>query len=218
MQYKIILFDLDGTITNSGEGILNSVIYALKKMNLDVPDQNILYSFIGPPLNESFKKLYSLDRCSIEQAVSYYREYYQEKGMYENHLYEGIIKVLTDLKQAGCTLYIATSKPEMYAKKILAHFALDHYFTEIYGASLDNERSKKGDVIKYALKSAGITDLNETLMIGDRSHDMIGAKENKLACIGVLYGFGDRVELETAGADYIATTPEAVGNKIIKNK
>ncbi|WP_206911761.1 HAD family hydrolase [Enterococcus sp. DIV0849a] len=217
MHYKTILFDLDGTITDSGEGIINSVIYALKKMNLNVPNQNDLFSFIGPPLSDSFKNLYHLDDQFTEQAVGYYREYYQAKGMYENHLYEGILEVLTDLQQAGCTLYIATSKPEIYAKQILAHFKLDRYFVGIYGASLNGERSKKGDVIRYALNSAGITDLNKTLMIGDRSHDMIGAKENRLACIGVLYGFGDQVELETAGADYIAETPEDI-EKIILEK
>lgn len=218
MHYKTILFDLDGTITNSGEGIINSVIYALEKMNLDVLDQAELYSFIGPPLNDSFKKFYHLDDHFTEQAVKYYREYYQTKGIYENRLYEGINNLLTDLQQAGCALYVATSKPEIYAKQILAHFDLDHYFTGIYGASLDGERSKKGDVIEYALKSAGLTDLNGTLMIGDRSHDMIGAKENQLACLGVLYGFGDQIELEKAGADYIAATPEEVEKIIIENK
>lgn len=217
MQYKTILFDLDGTITDSGEGIIYSVLYALKKMNVNVPEQRELYSFIGPPLIDSFKTVCHLDRHTSEQAVSYYRDYYQSKGMYENNLYEGIVEVLADLKQAGCALYIATSKPEIYAKQILTHFDLDHYFVGIYGASLDSGRSKKGDVIRYALQSAGITNLNETLMIGDRSHDMIGAKENELACMGVLYGFGDQVELESTGADYLAITPKDVEKIIMKN-
>ena len=216
MQYNTVLFDLDGTITDSGEGIIHSVIYALEKMNLSVPAQSELYSFIGPPLNDTFKQLYQLGETETEQAVSYYREYYQAKGMYENHIYEGIPTLLTSLKQAGCALYIATSKPEIYAKQILTHFKLDHYFTGIYGASLDGVRSKKGDVIHYALKSANITDLYETVMIGDRSHDIIGAKENKLASIGVLYGFGGQTELEQAGADFIARTPKNIEDIIVK--
>ncbi|EOI00152.1 hypothetical protein UAW_00166 [Enterococcus haemoperoxidus ATCC BAA-382] len=216
MQYKTILFDLDGTITDSGEGIINSVRYALKKMNLEELNQTELYSFIGPPLDDSFKKLVQLSDHSTELAVSYYREYYQTKGMYENQVYKGIVEVLTALKQAGCNLYIATSKPEIYAKQILAHFDLESYFVGIYGASLDGARSKKADVIRYALKSAKITDLNESLMIGDRSHDIVGAKENGLSCMGVLYGFGDRAELESAGADYIAVTPEEIEEIILK--
>ncbi|EOL49365.1 HAD family hydrolase [Enterococcus caccae] len=216
MQYKKILFDLDGTITDSGEGIIHSVVYALKKMNRQLPAIEELNSFIGPPLNESFSKLYHLDTQATDLAVRYYREYYQTNGMYENRVYVGIPELLAALKKAGCTLYIATSKPEIYAKQILVHFELNDYFDGVYGASLDGGRSKKGDVIEYALKEAKITRLEETVMIGDRSHDIIGAKENKLASIGVLYGFGDRAELETAGAEYIALTPEEI-QKIIIN-
>ncbi|WP_170923056.1 HAD family hydrolase [Candidatus Enterococcus palustris] len=216
MQYKTILFDLDGTITDSGEGIIHSVIYALKKLNIAVPDSTELYSFIGPPLNDTFKNSYHLDDESTEQAVSYYREYYQAKGMYENRIYKGIPKVLADLKQAGCNVYIATSKPEIYAKQILAHFDLAHYFDGIYGASLDGERSKKGDVIRYALNEANLTQLKEIIMIGDRSHDILGAKENELDCIGVLYGFGNKAELEKSGADYIVSTPEEIEEIITK--
>ncbi|MBO0439963.1 HAD family hydrolase [Candidatus Enterococcus ikei] len=216
MQYKTILFDLDGTITDSSEGIINSVTYALEKMNLTLPTKNELYSFIGPPLNDSFKQLYNLDEKSTEQAVSYYREYYQVKGMYQNHVYEGILELLLTLKKADCRLYIATSKPEIYAKKILEHFHLSDYFNGIYGASLDGSRSKKGDVIRYALKEAKISSLNETIMIGDRSHDILGAKENGLASIGVLYGFGDVAELKRAGASFIAANPSDI-EKIIIN-
>ncbi|MGM0218386.1 HAD family hydrolase [Enterococcus sp. AZ126] len=218
MQYKTIVFDLDGTITDSGDGIIHSVLYALNKMHVKKPDKHELESFIGPPLKDSFINICQLDDTSADQAVGYYRDYYQAKGMYENHIYEGIPTVLTDLKQKGCTLYVATSKPEIYAKQILAHFDLDQYFTGIYGASLDGIRSKKGDVIHYALKEAQLTKLEKTIMIGDRSHDIVGAKENKLASIGVLYGFGDRVELETAGADYIAVTTEELKEIITKSK
>lgn len=214
MRYKTILFDLDGTITDSGAGIIHSVTYALEKLNLSIPPEAELYSFIGPPLIDSFKTLYDLDTQTAEQAVQYYREYYQAKGMYENQIYKGIPELLNTLQEQGCALYIATSKPEIYAKQIIAHFELSSYFNGIYGASIDGSRSKKGDVIRYALKEAEITTIQEVMMIGDRSHDMIGAKENNLACLGVLYGFGDQAELERAGADYIAATPEAI-EKII---
>lgn len=218
MSYKTILFDLDGTITNSGEGIIRAVSYALEKMKIEIPEQKELYSFIGPPLIDSFKQYYHLDDLKANVAVDYYRDYYQKQGIYENHVYEGISELLLTLKTAGCTLYIATSKPEIYAKQILAHFDLSKYFAGIFGASLDGERSKKGDVIQYALKAAAITQLEEALMVGDRSHDIIGAKENKLSSIGVLYGFGDQVELKIAGADYIAATPKDIEKIIIKNK
>ncbi|GGD01370.1 HAD family hydrolase [Enterococcus wangshanyuanii] len=216
MKYTTILFDLDGTITDSGEGIINSVSYALEKMKLPIPNKEQLYSFIGPPLNESFRKLFSLDEPAIEQAVSYYRENYQIRGMYENHVYDGITELLNELKSAGCQLYIATSKPEVYAKQILAHFDLDAYFAGIYGASLDGNRSKKGDVIRYALSSAKITSLEKTVMIGDRSHDIIGAKENQLDSLGVLYGFGDHEELTIAGADHLAKNPKEIANIILE--
>jgi phosphoglycolate phosphatase len=217
MLYKTILFDLDGTITDSGAGIINSVRYALEKMSLEAPDAAKLASFIGPPLYESFQKHFQLNETASNQAIAYYREYYQEKGIYENYLYEGIPKVLADLKQAKAQLYIATSKPEVFAKKILDYFDVAHYFTGIYGATLDNQRSQKGDVIRYALAQGAIQELQHTVMVGDRRHDILGAKENNLASIGVLYGFGDRPELTLAEADYIVTAPAEI-TQLILNK
>jgi phosphoglycolate phosphatase len=215
MLYKTILFDLDGTITDSGAGIINSVRYALEKMSLEVPDDNELASFIGPPLYESFQKNFQLNETASNQAIAYYREYYQEKGIYENYLYEGIPALLAELKQAQAQLYIATSKPEVFAKQILDYFDAAHYFTGIYGATLDSRRSKKGDVIRYALAQGVIQDLQRTVMIGDRRHDILGAKENNLASIGVLYGFGDRSELTLAEADYIVSAPAEIGQLIL---
>lgn len=208
--YKSILFDLDGTITNSAEGIIQAVLFAVKQLGLKTPNEEQLYSFIGPPLADSFEKLYGLNDQEVEKAVAYYREYYQEKGIFESHVYKGIPEVLASLKEKGCQLYLATSKPEIYAKQILNYFNLTHYFKGIYGASLDGKRSKKGDVIQYALKEANILNLSETIMIGDRSHDILGAKENELASIGVLYGFGNQYELEIAGASYIVSTPTEI--------
>lgn len=216
MNYKTLLFDLDGTITDSGPGILNSVQYALKKMALPIPEIEQLYSFIGPPLKDSFMTSYQLDEAAANQAVAYYREYYVEKGMYENLVYDGIPELLKEMNEAGLKLYIATSKPEVFAKQILEHFDLMHYFEGIYGASLDNSRSSKGAVIRYAMKEGEIP-IAASLMIGDREHDVLGAQENQLDCLGVLYGYGDRIELETAGALYLAETPKMI-REFILNK
>lgn len=206
-MYKNILFDLDGTLTDSGEGIMNAIVYATKKMNWPTPDDETLRSFIGPPLLESFKKL-AVNSAEAAQAVSYYRDYYKEKGLFENLVYPEIPETLNELKRDGAQLYVATSKPEVFAKQILEHFQLASYFEGIYGASLDGQRSKKGDVIRYALAEAGIQPTkDDSVMIGDRSHDILGARENQLASIGVLYGFGDREELQLAGATAIISQP-----------
>lgn len=217
MKYKNILFDLDGTITDSEEGILNGIIFALNKLKLPILERNSLRLFIGPPLKESFQSVFQLSSEEANQAVVYYREYYEEKGMLENKLYVGVTEVLINLKEAGCHLYLATSKPEIYAKKILTHFHLESYFEGVYGASLDGLRSKKSSVIKYALEQAQITTLNNTIMIGDRNHDIIGGKENGIESVGVLYGFGDYDELQKAGAIYIAETPKQMGVFLLKD-
>ncbi|MDU4029717.1 MAG: HAD hydrolase-like protein, partial [Enterococcus faecalis] len=152
-MYQTILFDLDGTITDSGSGIMRSILYATEQLGWPAPSEETLRSFIGPPLYESFLHM-APSAEAAQQAVSHYRAYYQRKGMFENHVYPGIPEVLTRLKEAGAKLYIATSKPEEFAKKIITHFDLDRYFTGIYGASMDGHRSKKADVIQYALTEA----------------------------------------------------------------
>lgn len=210
MNYKILLFDLDGTITDSAEGIINSAIYALEQLNQPIPESKELYSFIGPPLKESFEKKCYLNEIEAELAVTYYREYYQKKGLYENKVYQGIPELLTHLNELGHQLYIATSKPEIFAQKILLHFELTDYFNGIYGASLDGKRSKKSDVIAYALEKAKLRMKNEIIMIGDRKHDILGGRENKIDTIGVLYGFGDKEELQKAQATYLVATPKEI--------
>jgi len=209
-MYEYILFDLDGTLTDPGLGITNSVAYALKRWNIEVEDRKSLYKFIGPPLQDSFAQYYGFSAQDALRAVDVYREYFREKGLYENEVYPGVESMLKALKEQGKTLILATSKPEEFAIKILRHFGLDGYFTVMAGATMDSSRSKKGDVIAYALKEAGVSDKSKAVMIGDREHDIIGAKQNGLDSIGVLFGYGDRDELEKAGATYIAPTVEEI--------
>ena len=203
MQYQNLLFDLDGTLTDPGLGITNSVAYALNKFGITVSDRSALFSFIGPPLIESFMRFYSFSREDAERAVVYYREYFSEIGIFENTPYEGIHSTLEQLRSSGKRLFVATSKPEVYARRITDHFSLTPYFEYIAGASFDETRSEKWDVIRYALATCELRDKSRTVMIGDRKHDMIGAKKTGLDAIGVLWGFGDRAELEETGADII---------------
>ena len=209
-MYQYIFFDLDGTLTDPGIGITNSVMYALKKWNIEVADRSELYKFIGPPLVDSFEKYYGFSKEEAEQAVVYYREYFREKGLYENTIYDGSEKLLSDLKASGKKVVLATSKPQEFAEIILKHFQIDCYFDVVAGATMDGTRSKKTDVILYALAACGIEDKSQVVMVGDREHDIIGAKNAGLDSIGVLCGYGDREELETAGATHVVEKIEDV--------
>lgn len=210
---KDLLFDLDGTITDPALGITNSVQYALKEYGIQEEYQNLL-KFIGPPLIDSFKEFYGFSQEKAEAAVRKYREYFSEKGLFENKVYPGMEEFLQQLKKDGYCLSIATSKPEKFAKEIIEHFALDLYFDFIFGASMDSTRSKKGDIIAYALKELEITNKDEVIMIGDRMHDIIGAHENGLKAIGVLYGYGDCQEMKEYQADGIAVDLKDLYSKI----
>lgn len=214
-QYHTILFDLDGTLTDPGIGITNSVWHALKKYNISVEERKELYCFIGPPLIDSFVKYYGFSEDQAREAVAYYREYFADKGKFENEVYDGVETMLKQLKDAGKKLIVATSKPEVFAKQILDYFGLTQYFDFVAGATLDETRVKKAEVIAYALESCGITELSDAVMVGDREHDVIGAKTVGLDCIGVLFGYGSREELEQAGADYIAETVEDIVLRIL---
>lgn len=209
-MYQNILFDLDGTLTDPGVGITNSAMYALEKWNIKVAERSELYKFIGPPLRDSFMNFYNFSEEQAEQAIIYYREYFRVKGIFENEVYPGIVELLQKLKADGKKIVLATSKPEEFAIRILKHFDLFEYFDFVGGALMDGVRNKKGEVIQYVLESAGITDLSTTVMIGDREHDIIGAKENGLDSIGVLFGYGSREELTEAGATHIAETVEDI--------
>ncbi len=204
MQY--ILFDLDGTLTDSKLGITNSAAYALEKFHIKVENLDDLTKFIGPPLMDSFMEYYNMSEEDALTAVTYYREYFAVKGVYENSLYDGIKDLLIELKQRNMTLIVATSKPTFYATKILEHFGIMEYFTFVAGSELDGTRARKAEVISYVLEENSIEDLSKAIMIGDRKHDVIGAKEMGVESIGVLYGFGDKEELEQAGADHIVAT------------
>ena len=210
MMYDTVLFDLDGTLTDPGEGITNSVAYALRKYGIEVTDRRELYKFIGPPLVDSFMKYYDFSQEEALKAVEYYREYFRDKGIFENRVYEGVEDMLRQLHTMGKRLVLATSKPEEFALRILQHFDLKKYFSVVAGASMDSSRSKKGDVIAYALSMCDSIDKNIAIMVGDREHDIIGAKENGLRSIGVLYGYGSEDELKNSGADYIAKTPSDI--------
>lgn len=203
-----ILFDLDGTLTNPKVGITKSIQYALKHMGIEVEDLDSLIQFIGPPLRNTFRNYYKFNEDEVAQAMIKYREYFSTTGLYENEVYPGIEEMLQHLVAGGKKPIVATSKPEKYAKQILEHFHLDRYFVDICGSDMEGSREKKGDVIRYALNKNQITEMSQVVMIGDREHDIIGANENEIDSIGVLYGFGDRQELSLAGAGMIAETVE----------
>ncbi len=209
-MYQYIFFDLDGTLTDPGIGITNSVAYALKKWKIEVADRSELYKFIGPPLLDSFQKYYGFSAEEAEKAVAYYREYFKVTGIYENTIYDGTEKLLADLKASGKKVVLATSKPQAFAEIILKHFHIEPYFDVVAGATMDGSRSKKTDVILYALAECGIEDKSQAVMVGDREHDIIGAKNAGLDSIGVLCGYGDREELEHAGATYVVENIEDV--------
>ncbi len=214
-EYKYILFDLDGTLTDPAVGITRSVAYALEKFGIKVDDISTLNHFIGPPLLDSFMEDYGFSEEKAQTAIDYYRERFRVKGLYENVVYNGVSDMLETLKKSGKELILATSKPEPFAKEIMRHFGLDKYFLFIAGSNFDGTRTAKSEVIEYALENAGVTDKISCIMIGDRKHDILGAQKTQLDSIGVLYGYGSREELETAGATYIAETVKDVTKLIM---
>ena len=207
-MFDTVLFDLDGTLTESGIGITRSVAYALRKRGIEETDQAQLDKFVGPPLIDAFMQYYGFPREEAVRAVEDYREYYAVKGIFENRVYDGVEAMLQALKEVGKTCVLATSKPEHFAVQILDYFGLARYFDCVAGATMDEKRTNKADVIAYALEKANAP--GKAVMVGDRKHDILGAKAHGLESIGVLYGYGSREELETAGATYIAETAEEI--------
>ena len=200
MGYDICLFDLDGTLTDPKIGITKSVQYALTAFGFDVPSLDDLTKFIGPPLRDSFRCYYGLSELDTENAVALYREYFSDKGIFENIVYQGVPEMLQYLINQGKTIALATSKPTVYAKRILEYFGLNCYFNLVAGCELDGTRSCKSEVISYVLDMLNPQREKSVVMIGDREHDIIGANETGIDSIGVTYGYGTREELETAGA------------------
>ena len=200
---EYLFFDLDGTLTDPKIGITKSVQYSLRFFGIDIADPDELVKFIGPPLRDSYKKHYSLSDDEAEIAVAKYREYFADKGIFENTIYDGIENLLKNQVTAGRKIALATSKPTVYAEKILRYFNIDMYFSFVAGSELDGTRSKKDLVIQYAMENLRITDVSKVIMIGDKEHDIIGAGKVGMESIGVLYGYGGFDELSDAGADYI---------------
>ena len=190
MGYRYYLFDLDGTLTDPGIGITNSVMYALEKYGIHIEDRTELYSFIGPPLGESFRRQFGFSEEQARRAVEYYREYFRPKGIFENVVYEGIPELLQRLRENRVTVALATSKPYEFAVRILEHFDLARYFDFVGGATMDGRISRKTDVIAHLLEEFGNVDKASVLMIGDRAQDIEGAKANGLHSAGVLWGYG----------------------------
>ena len=205
MAKKSILFDLDGTLTDSGEGIINCAILALEHYGLPIPSREEMRVFVGPPLTESFIR-HGVPADKAEEAVAIYRSRYIPIGKYENTPYPGIRELLETLHEMGYKLYVATSKPEGMSIDILKHFDLDRYFTRICGASMDSSRNAKEAVIEYLMETTG--ERENMVMVGDTKFDVLGAKHHGIPCIGVSWGYGTVEDMENAGAAAIVHTPD----------
>lgn len=203
-----IYFDLDGTLTDPKPGITRSIQYALDKLDRSIPPADELTWCIGPPLRGSMKKLLGSDDLA-DRAVALYRERFSDIGLFENEVYPGIEDTLSALARSGRRMFVATSKAHVFADRIIDHFKLRVYFERVYGAELDGTHSDKTDLLRHALQSMGI-DPSQAVMIGDRSFDMVGARNNGMTAVGVLYGYGSEAELRDAGAQHICATPQGV--------
>ena len=216
MAWNTILSDLDGTLTDPAEGITKAVEAALNHYGITVADRAALHKFIGPPLDESFPEFYGFDAARTAEATEVFRAYFDRQGWRENIPYPGVEDMLRDLRAAGKRLLVATSKPEVFALRIMEHFGLARYFDHICGAPMDNqEGAKKAAVIRDALRRAGVEDLSTAVMVGDRRHDIDGARQAGLEAMGVLWGYGDRQELEAAGAAYIVEDIPGLGQLLL---
>ena len=205
MKYKTVLFDLDGTLTDSGEGIMSSGRYALIQLGIAVPGEQELRTMVGPPLSVSFTR-FGVPAEQVDEAIRLYRDQYNNRGgKYKNRVYPGIEEMLKELQDIGCRLFVATSKPEALAREILERFQLASFFEYIAGATLDHSRESKSDVLKYLLAMTGTAE--DTVMIGDTSFDVTGAKEQGLPCVGVSWGYGLSEEMQQAGAVRIVDSP-----------
>ena len=209
MRFNSAIFDLDGTIMDSEEGIVRSVEYALDKMGVTEYDRQTNLRFIGPPLVDSFMEYYSMSEEDALRAVAFYRERYSVTGIYEARMYDGVRELLTRLKEQGVKLYIGSSKPEKYVRMILEKQGILDLFDYVAGATFDESRNNKEQVLTYLFEQVEI-DKKSTVMIGDRYHDIDGAHYVKIPCIAVLYGFGNEAEFKKHGAEYIAADTDEI--------
>jgi len=215
-HYTVALFDLDGTIIDPKLGIINSVKFALNRMKIEYSQNDTFEKFIGPPLDQSFQNFYSLSESQAKEAVESYRIYYKKKGIEENHLYKGIKELFEDLIKQNILLYVATSKPTPFAMDILKHYKISHFFEEIVGSNLDLTRSAKKDIIKNILTKYPNIDRKDCVMIGDRNYDIIGAQDNQIDSIGVLYGYGSQEEMKEIKPTYITETIDELRKILLK--
>ena len=211
---KTVFFDLDGTLSDPKIGITKSIQYALERLDVPVPATDELLWCIGPPLRASFVEL--VDEARADQAVSLYRERFGDVGLYENDLYDGIAETLQAFSNAGTRLFVATSKPHVYASRIVEHFGIADKFDRVFGSELDGTRVDKSKLLAYALAETGLA-AADCAMIGDREHDMVGAVNNGLYGVGALYGYGTQQELEAAGAQDLAAAPDQIVELLISS-
>ena len=216
---KYIVFDLDGTVTESAPGIINSVVHAINRLGLKMPAPGELVKFVGPPLSESFVKYCDLEPRRTGEAIECFREYFAEKGLFENKVYPGIGELTEKLHRSGKTVILATSKPLLFAERILTHFGIRDNFDGVFGNTMTEKYTGKAELLKEIFAKTGIReeDLPECVMIGDRSNDIDGAKGAGIKSVGVLYGYGDREELEAAGADVIVETVADLAAYLLEN-
>jgi phosphoglycolate phosphatase len=206
-----VLFDLDGTLTDPKEGIVACFKHALMKLGCEAPNDSQLARLIGPPLRESLSGLVGPNnQAQVEQAVTMYRERFAEKGMFENSLYPGIRDALDRLRDRGLLLFVATSKPRMFAERIVDYFGLGRFFRAVYGSELNGANADKKDLLAHLLRVESLPP-TDTVVVGDRAHDILGARANGLFSVGVLWGYGSREELVLAGADALCDEPKALG-------
>lgn len=215
MRYKYIFFDLDGTLTDSKDGIINSIKYALDCLGEPLPDEKTLQKFLGPPLVDSFQKFCGLSRERAELALVKYRERFSDIGIFENKVYDGIYDLLQTLVNGGRVPVLATSKPRVYAERIMTKFRLRPFFRLLCGSELDGTRNAKSEVIEYAIEKSGCP-REKIIMVGDRENDILGAKKCGIASCGVRYGYALEGELEAAGADYIANNTDELLTILMK--
>ncbi len=218
-MWKTVLFDLDGTLTDSAEGITKSVQYALEKLGLEVPELSELNCFVGPPLHDMFMKYADLDAETADKGVALYRERYVQTGMFENHLYPWIVKLLDLLRKNGIKMGVASSKPEVYVKQILEYFNIAHFFKVIVGSELNGERVHKKDVLEEAIRRLHMENKKDQIvLVGDTEFDIRGAYEVGIACIAVSYGYGDREKLEESNPIYIADSVSDIAECILSRQ